>query len=128
METTKKSIPGMILSGLVIAFMLMDGIFKLIQPQEVIESTVSLGYGEHHILTMGILGLLVTILYTIPKTSIVGAILMTGYFGGAIASNFRADNPLFSHVLFPVYLGIIAWGGLYLRNPLVKEIFFGKRN
>ena len=118
----------MIMSGLVIAFMLMDGIFKLIQPQEVIDSTVSLGYGEHHILTMGILGLLVTILYTIPKTSIVGAILMTGYFGGAIASNFRADNPLFSHVLFPVYLGIIAWGGLYLRNPLVKEIFFGKRN
>ena len=118
----------MILSGLVIAFMLMDGIFKLIKTQEVIDSTVSLGYGEHHILTMGILGLLVTILYTIPKTSIVGAILMTGYFGGAIASNFRADNPLFSHVLFPVYLGIIAWGGLYLRNPLVKEIFFGKRN
>ena len=123
MNKTKRSIPGLIMSGLVIAFMLMDATFKFIQPAEVIETTASLGWSPHHIIVMGVLGLMVTILYVIPKTSIIGAILMTGFLGGAIATNLRVDNPLLSHVLFPVYLGILAWGGLMLRNPGVKNIF-----
>ncbi|WP_020528274.1 DoxX family protein [Flexithrix dorotheae] len=127
MNKLKKSTLGMIMSGLVIAFMLMDTLFKFIRPQEVIDTTSELGWPVHHILTMGLLSLVVTILYLIPRTAILGAILMTGFFGGAIASNLRVDNPLFSHVLFPVYIGILAWGGLLLRNPQVKSIFTFKK-
>lgn len=116
-QSKAAKIAGWIMSGLVILFMLMDSIMKFVQPDEVIEGTVALGYQPHHISTIGALGLLCTILYIIPRTAIIGAIFMTGYFGGAIASNFRLDNPLFSHVLFPIYLSILLWGGLMLRQP-----------
>lgn len=121
--TMKKhtSIPGIIMSGLLILFMLFDAVMKLVQPDPVIESTVSLGFREHHILPIGIIGLLCTILYSIPKTSLIGAILMTGYFGGAIVTNFRMDQPLFTHILFPIYLSLLLWGGLILRNPQLKQ-------
>lgn len=128
MNKPKRSIPGIIMSGLVVAFMLFDSIFKFVQPQEVVEATLELGYQQHHIATIGALGLLVTTLYIIPRTSLIGIILMTGYFGGAIATNFRMDNPLFSHILFPVYLAILAWGGLLLRRPHLKSIFINSNN
>lgn len=123
MNKPKRSIPGIIMSGLVVAFMLSDSIFKFIQPQEVVDSTLELGYQQHHIAIIGALGLLVTMLYVVPRTAVIGMILMTAYFGGAIATNFRMDNPLFSHILFPVYLAILAWGGLLLRRPQLKSIF-----
>lgn len=128
MNKPKRSIPGIIMSGLVVAFMLFDSIFKFIQPQEVVDGTIELGYQQHHIAVIGALGLLVTLLYTVPKTALIGAILMTGYFGGAIATNFRLDNPLFSHILFPVYLAILAWGGLLLRKPYLKSFFIDSKN
>jgi len=128
MNQSKKSIPGIIMSGLVVAFMLFDSIFKFIQPQEVIEGTLELGYQQHHIAIIGVLGLLVTILYLIPRTALIGAILMTGYFGGVIATHLRLDNPLFSHTLFPIYLAILAWGGLFLRRPQLKSIFINSKN
>lgn len=110
------------MSGIVILFMLMDSIFKFIQPVEVVEGTVELGYGEHHIMTIGTLGLLSIVMYAFPRTSILGAILLTAYFGGAIATHVRLDNPLFTHVLFPVYLAILAWGGLWMRNKRLRNI------
>ena len=110
-----------IMSGLVILFMLADSIFKFIQPAEVVQGTVDLGYATHHIAIIGMLGLLSILLYAIPRTAILGAILLTGYFGGAMATHLRLDNPLFSHTLFPVYLGILAWGGLWLRDERVKR-------
>lgn len=111
-----------IMSGLVILFMLADSIFKFIQPAEVVQGTIDLGYATHHIAVIGILGLLSILLYAIPRTAILGAILLTGYFGGAIATHLRLDNPLFSHTLFPVYLGILAWGGLWLRDERVRKL------
>ena len=111
-----------IMSGLVILFMLFDSIFKFIQPPEVIEGTLSLGYSEHHIVIIGTLALISTVLYAIPRTSIIGAILLTAYFGGAIATHLRLDNPLFSHTLFPVYFAVLAWGGLWLRNKPLCSI------
>lgn len=111
-----------IMSGLVILFMLFDSIFKFIQPAEVVQGTVELGYQAHHIAIIGALGLLSTILYTIPRTAVLGAILLTGYWGGAVATHLRLDNPLFSHILFSVYLGILAWGGLWLRDERVRKI------
>jgi len=111
-----------ILSGLVILFMLFDGIGKFVKPPEVIQGTLDLGYSEHHLIIMGTLGLLSTILYAVPRTAILGAILLTGYFGGAVATHVRLDNPLFSHVLFTAYLGVFAWGGLWLRNETLRKL------
>lgn len=114
---------GRIMSALVILFLAFDIVGKFMKPEMVIETTVNeLGYQEHHIVKMGIILLLVTILYIIPKTSVLGAVLLTGYLGGAIATHFRLDAPLFSHQLFPVYLGILAWGGIWLRNPQLRKV------
>lgn len=113
---------GRVMSGLAILFMLSDSIFKFIAPPEVVDGTVILGYAEHHLVPIGILGLVSTLLYIIPRTSILGALLLTAYFGGAIATHFRLDNPLFSHILFPVYLAILVWGGLWLRNENLRRL------
>jgi hypothetical protein len=111
-----------IMSGLVILFMLADSIFKFIQPAEVVQATTALGYSAHHIAVIGALGFISIVLYTIPRTAVLGAIILTGYFGGAIATHLRLDNPLFSHILFPVYLGVLAWGGLWLRDERVRRM------
>lgn len=111
-----------IMSGIVILFMLMDSIMKFIQPPSVVEGTVSLGFAEHHILVIGILGLISILLYAYPRTSILGAVLLTGYWGGAIATHVRLDNPLFTHILFPIYLAILAWGGIWLREEKLRDL------
>lgn len=111
-----------VLSGLAILFMLMDSILKLVQPDFVVAETLSLGYAEYHILLIGILGLVCTLVYAFPRTAVLGAILLTGYFGGAIATHVRLDSPLFTHILFPVYLGLLVWGGLWLRNAVLRKL------
>src|SRR6478609_6466785 len=110
------------MSGLVILFMLMDSIMKFVKPKEVIEGTLALGFGEEHLPIIGTLGLTSTLLYAFPRTSILGAILLTGYFGGVVATHVRLNNPLFTHVLFTVYFGILVWGGLWLRNSKLREL------
>jgi hypothetical protein len=112
-----------IMSGLVVLFMVFDSVFKLIESQVAIDGTVELGYAEHPLVPIGILALISTILYVIPTTSVLGAVLLTGYFGGAIATHVRLDNPLFSHILFPTYLAILMWGGLWLRNERLRYLF-----
>ena len=116
-----------IMGGLVIAFMLMDSIFKLIPNDMVTAGTVELGYQAHHIPVMGGLGFISILLFAIPRTQILGAILLTGYFGGAIATHLRLDNPLFSHILFPVYLAVLAWGSLWLKNETLRKLIAGKK-
>jgi hypothetical protein len=111
-----------VMSGLVILFMLMDSIMKFVKPPEVVEGTVALGFAAHHLPVIGALGLISTLLYAFPRTSILGAILLTGYFGGAVATHLRLDNPLFTHTLFTVYFGILVWGGLWLRNVKLQEL------
>ena len=127
MQTTSKTTRWIsyIMSGLVILFMLMDSIMKFVKPPEVIEGTVALGFGEEHISIIGALGLICTLLYAIPRTSFIGAILLTAYFGGAVATHLRLNNPLFTHILFTVYFGILIWGGLWLRNKQLREVIFG---
>jgi hypothetical protein len=110
------------MSGLVILFMLMDSIMKFVKPPEVIEGTLALGFAEQHIIIIGALGLISTLLYAFPRTSIFGAILLTAYFGGAVATHLRLNNPLFTHTLFTVYFGILIWGGLWLRNSKLREL------
>jgi len=117
MSPTAKLWTGRVLSGLVIAFLLFDAIAKLLKPGFVVEATLKLGYPENTIIGIGIVLLICTILYAIPQTSIFGAVLLTGYLGGAIATHVRVGDPLFSHVLFPIYVAVMMWGGLYLRDP-----------
>ncbi len=117
---------GRVMAGIVILFMLMDSIFKFIPNDQVIQGTTALGFQEHHLPIMGTLGLLSVILYIIPRTEFLGAILLTAYWGGAVATHVRLDNPLFTHVLFTVYLGILAWGALYIKSERLRELVRGR--
>lgn len=112
------------LSSLGVLFMLFDGgakVFDLIPPE--VKAANSLGWPDHALFTVGAISLICTALYLIPRTAVIGAILLTGYFGGAIASHVRVDSPLFSHTLFPVYIAALFWIGLMLRDDRVRGIF-----
>jgi len=113
---------GRIMSALPALFLLMDAVGKLVKPAPVVEGTVQLGYPESVLLGLGIVLLGCTVLYVIPRTAILGAILLTGYLGGAVATHVRVGNPLFSHILFPVYLAVLIWGGLYLRDERLRAL------
>ena len=124
--TSKKMmITGWILSGLAILFLLFDGIMKLFKPDLVVQATKQLGYPESTIVPIGTLIVLSVLLHLIPRFTVVGAILITACLGGAIATHIRLQNPLFTHILFPVYLGIFIWGGLYLRNAQFRKLING---
>ncbi len=110
--------------GIVILFMLFDGIGKLAKPKQVIEGTLELGYEERHIAVLGVLGLICTILYAVPRTRFVGALLLTGFLGGAVAAQFRMDNPLWSNTLFPVYIAVLAWGPLWLLDQRLRNLIW----
>jgi DoxX-like family len=113
---------GGIMSALPALFLVMDGVMKLMKPDFVVKATVQLGFPESVIFPLGIVVLVCVILYVIPRTAVLGAILLTGYLGGAVATHVRAGDPLFSHALFPVYFGILLWGGLYLREERLREL------
>jgi DoxX-like family len=113
---------GRVFSGLVILFLLADSILKFFKPQAVVKGTLDLGYAESTIFGIGLTLFICTILYAVPRTSVLGAILLTGYLGGAVATNVRVGNPLFTHILFPVYLGILLWAGLYLRDERLSPL------
>src|SRR5437870_3767921 len=112
---------GRIISALPALFLLIDGGMKLVKPAPVVEATVRLGYPESVILGLGIVLLACTLLYLIPRTSILGAILLTGYLGGATASHVRAGDPIFT-ILFPVIFGVLIWGGLLLRDVRLRAL------
>lgn len=124
----KSFITGWFLSTLAILFLLMDSIGKLIKPDEVVKGTLELGYPENALTGLGVILLISTLIYCVPRFSVLGAILLTGYLGGAVASHVRLENPLFSHILFPVYLGFIIWAGLCLRNNKLKDLIFHKNS
>ena len=115
---------GRILSGLVIAFLTLDAGMKLVPVQPVIDSMRDLGFPESVALArgLGVLLLACTILYALPRTAVLGAVLLTGYLGGAIAVHLRMGNPWFSHVLFGAYIGIAAWAGLLARRPDLRAL------
>jgi hypothetical protein len=126
-ETSKKMLwTGRILSGLAIAFLIFDGTIKFFMdrlPPEALEAGASLQWPIEKMPMVGTILLICTLLYAIPRTSLLGAVLLTGYLGGAIASHVRVSNPLFTHTLFPIYIAIFIWLGLYLRNAQLRRIF-----
>lgn len=115
---------GRVMSGVIVLFMIFDGVIKL-PPLDIVTQTMAeLGWpadiGTARLL--GIIGLISTALYALPRTSFLGAILLTAYFGGAIATHVRIGNPLFSHTFFGIYLGLLLWGGLWLRDPRLRAL------
>jgi len=112
---------GRIISALPALFLILDGIMKLVKPAPVVEATVRLGYPESVIVGMGIVLLACTVLYLIPRTAILGTILLTGYLGGAVATHVRVGEGLFP-VLFPVVFGALLWGGLWLRDERLRAL------
>jgi len=112
---------GRVMSAVPALFLLVDGAMKLVKPAVVVETTVQLGYPESVITGLGVVLLLCTALYVIPQTAVLGAILLTGYLGGAVATHVRVGADLFS-VVFPVIVGALVWGGLVLRNPRLRTL------
>ena len=119
----KQQWTGRVLSTLAVLFLLMDGVMKVLRLPVVVEATARLGYPDSSIRLIGWIVLVCTVLYVVPPTAALGAVLLTGFLGGAVATNLRVGNPVFSHILFPVYLGAVVWAGLLLRRPqLVRSM------
>lgn len=113
------------LSGLTILFMLFDSAGKLALERHVIAATTQIGYPIATIRPIGFILLVCTVLYAIPRTALLGSVLMTAYLGGAVASKVRIEDPLWGSILFGVYFGIVAWVGLYLREPRLRAFLSG---
>jgi hypothetical protein len=111
--------PGRIISGLIILFMLFDSGVKLAKAAPAVEGTARLGYPVWELVPIGLVALLCVILYVIPRTAVLGAILLTGYLGGATATQVRMEDPWF---VMPVLIGMLAWFGLYLRSESLRRI------
>lgn len=117
---------GRVLSALTALFLFADGVAKLIKPAVVVETTVQLGYRESVITGLGIVLLTGVVLYVIPRTAILGAILLTGYLGGAVATHVRAGEEVFP-MIFPVLFGAVTWLGLVLRDARLRALLFGSK-
>ena len=119
---------GLVLSALFVLFMLGASVAPKLLGLPVAEETMAaLGWPPGHALWIGVVELLLTLLYVYPRTNLLGAVLFMGLFGGAMATQIRAGSPLFSHVLFSLYLGLFMWGGLWLRDPALRAIFPWRR-
>jgi hypothetical protein len=125
-KTSKSVIAGRIISGIITALLLADASIKFVTNNTaLIEGAQQLGYSLEIMPVIGTVLLLCVLLYAIPRTSVFGALLLTGYLGGAVATHVRVGNPLFSHILFPTYVAVMVWGGLYLRNPKLRALVRG---
>ncbi len=113
---------GIALSALPVLFLTFDSVIKLIRIQPVVQSFEQLGYPIHLATTIGVLELLCLALYLVPRTAALGALLLTGFLGGAISTHLRVGDPLFSHTVFPLYVAAMVWGGLYLRDERVRAL------
>ena len=113
---------GWIMSGLAVLFLLFDTVIKVIKLAPAVQGTTALGYPESLVRGIGIIELVCLVLYVVPRTSILGAIFLTGYLGGAVATHVRVGSPLFTHVLFPIYVAALIWGGLYLRDARLRAL------
>jgi hypothetical protein len=118
---------GRVLGGVAVAFLIVDSAAKLLELQPVIEGTKQLGYPPDVAFGLGVTLLLCLIAYLVPETSVLGAVLLTGYLGGAVATHVRVGNPLLTHVLFPTYLAALLWGSLLARDPRLRALLPWRR-
>jgi hypothetical protein len=118
----KKRIAGYALTAFVALFLTFDTVMKVLQLAPAMQGTIELGYPASTVLTIGLIELVSLVLYLIPRTSVLGALVLTGYLGGAIATHVRVGSPLPTHTLFPIYVALMVWGGLYLRESRLREL------
>lgn len=116
---------GRVLSGIAVLFLFIDAIGKLFRVGPVVKGTVELGYPENVVFPLGVLLLIGVLLYATPRTSVLGAIYLTAFLGGAVATHVRVGSPLATHVLFGVYVAAFLWGGLALRSPRLLTLLTG---
>jgi hypothetical protein len=116
------------MAGLAVLFLLFDASIKVLKMPEAIKGTTDLGYQESVIVPLGILQFALLAIYLVPRSSVLGAVLWTGYLGGAIATHVRLGNPLFTHVLFPIYIAILLWGPLWLQDGHVRALLPMRRD
>src|SRR5713226_9015686 len=120
--SNKRLWAGRIMSALPVLFLLFDSVIKLMKIAPVVEAFAQLGYPLSLAPVIGIIELVCVVVYVIPRTSILGAILLTGYLGGAVATHVRTGSPLLSHTFFPVYVAVLLWGGLFLREDRLRAL------
>jgi len=113
---------GPILTGFVALFLTFDTVLKVLQLPPAIQGTTELGYPAGLVIVIGAIELACLVLYLVPQTSVLGALLLTGYLGGAIATHVRVGSPFLTHTLFPIYVALMIWGGLYLREPRLRDL------
>ena len=113
---------GIVCTTVAALFLAFDTILKVLRLDPAVEGTTSLGYPADGVLWIGAIELLCLVLYLVPRTAVLGAVLMTGYLGGAVATHVRISSPLFTHTLFPVYVALLLWAGLYLRDPRLRAL------
>jgi DoxX-like family len=121
-QAKKRRIAGYVLTAFVALFLTFDTVLKVLRLAPAVQGTTELGYPAGTVLWIGMIELVCLALYLVPRTSVVGALLLTGYLGGAIATHVRVGSPLVSHTLFPIYVALMVWGGLYLREPRLREL------
>ena len=124
--STRARSAGRAMTGIAVLFLAFDTAIKLFLLPQAVEGTTTLGFRQEHVLTIGLIEVICLALYLYPRTAVLGAVLWTGYLGGAIATHLRLDNPLFSHTLFPIYIAALLWGGLYLRDARVRTMIAPK--
>ena len=113
---------GQVISGLIAAFLLFDAVIHIVKIDPVVDSFRTLGLPIGTAVAIGVIELICVALYVVPRTSVLGAILLTGYLGGAVSAQLRVEAPLFSTLLFPVYVGVLVWAGLYLRDSELRAL------
>jgi len=118
----KRRITGYALTGFVALFLTFDTVLKLLQLAPAMQGTIELGYPANSVLVIGVIELVCLVLYLVPRTSVLGALMLTGYLGGAIATHVRIGSPLLTHILFPIYVALMVWGGLYLRESRLRQL------
>jgi hypothetical protein len=122
MKRDKRVVTGYVVTTLVAAFLIFDTVLKVLRLEPAVRTTVELGYPAGTVLWIGLIELVCLGLYLMPRTSVLGAVLLTGYLGGAIATHVRIGSPLLGYTLFPIYVGLLVWGGLYLREARLREL------
>ena len=113
---------GKFLSGLPALLLALDSLGTPARAQAVLDGTTQLGYSINTVVPLGLLLLACVVIYVVPRTAVLGALLLTGYLGGAVATHVRVGNPLFTHVLFPTYVAALIWGGLMLRDARLRAL------
>jgi hypothetical protein len=113
---------GRIITGIIAALLALDAGFKLVAARSAAAASAQLGFTAEQVFVIGVIGAICLVLYLIPRVAPLGAVLWTGYLGGAIVTHFRVGNPLLTHTLFPIFVAALIWGGLYLRDPRVRAV------